>query len=155
VSQINYLLANFGLAIDCPKFLEEYNLAISNNTLAAFEFNFNLSIWSELNDQFLNYYATSPNDAISINYVVGSCGYTCYEESEIGPLGQTGLTPVYLNCGTNCCKVTKNYVKVGNEFVSVGSEIYEPNEECEATDVSCIEGGSPTCTGGCDELVAF
>jgi hypothetical protein len=93
---------------------------------------------------------------MTINYVVGSCSYTCYEEGELTPSGHTSVTPVTYSCGTNCCKVTRNYVKLNGEFVpSTPLEIFEPNEQCESTNVTCFEGGAPSCTGGCDELSAF
>jgi hypothetical protein len=36
--------------ITCPKYLEEYNIAIATNTLPAFEFNFSVAMWSEINN---------------------------------------------------------------------------------------------------------
>lgn len=145
----------FAKPITCPKYLQEYSEAVVNNKLAEFEFNFNLKIWSAINDQFTNYFATSTN-SLAINYVVGSCNYICYEQSEPSPTGQTGLIPVFYNCGENCCKVTRNYVKINGVFVpSTPLEIFAPNVECETNNVNCVEGGTPLYSRGCDELVSF
>jgi hypothetical protein len=146
----------FTQPIDCPDYFIDYNNAVNTNTLPAFELNFNTSIWFAAQDKLVTNFGSSiTNGVLTITYVVGSCSYTCYEIGEPNPKRFSTILPVSYNCGENCCKVTRGFEFV-NGIPTAGPPIIDiPNEECEDTNVRCVSGGAPKCSGGCDELIGF
>ncbi len=146
----------FTQAINCTQYNIDYNNAVNNNTLPSFELNFDISIWFEINEKLIATSASPSSNFLTINYVVGSCSYTCYEVGEPNPNGFSTILPVTYSCGSNCCKVIREYKKVNGIYVPLsGPSIDVPDEECEDRDVRCLTGSAPKCTGGCDELIGF
>lgn len=142
-------------------FCSEYNLdveaAISNGTIDQFTLGINTQIWAEITNSLLNSSVVTGNQVV-FEYVQGDCTKTCYEFTEPNPLGFTAIIPVTENCGTNCCRVAREYELQGDgNWIATGVRLMTPEVRCGGFTFDCIiEGpGSSSCSGGCEAVLAF
>ena len=153
-----FSLSDFDMSTNCPQYLADFQQASSAGTLDQFTINFDKTIYTEINEHFLNsILLLTSNQNVVVNYSIASCAFTCLKEIT-EPTGN--LFPFYterINCGNECCKRTTVY------SYSVELKLWEqlsirwdlPEEPCESNPTQCDGMVSSNCMGRCEVLTGF